>query len=93
MRARTDLRLGIPIVLAEKNINVVVTPIEDLNQPRLNELRQIDTNSFILITARRAQTLKCPIYDGNFVRIEFNSSEIRKNFQIRDVQHFRHYLA
>ena len=29
----------------------------------------IDKESLILITARRAQTLKCPIYDGNFVRI------------------------
>ena len=70
MRARSDLRLGIPIVLAGKKIDAVVTPIEVLNQARLNELRLIDTNSFVLITSRRAQTLKCPIYDGNFVRIE-----------------------
>tara|TARA_Y200000002_G_scaffold366398_1_gene357323 strand:+ start:1463 stop:2521 length:1059 start_codon:yes stop_codon:yes gene_type:complete len=72
MRARADLRLGIPIVLAGKKIDAVVTPIEVLNQIRLNELRQIDINSFILITSRRAETLKCPIYDGNFVRIELN---------------------
>ena len=70
MRARTDLRLGIPIVLAGKKIDAVVTPVEVLNQKQLNKLRQIDKSSFILITARRAQTLKCPIYDGNFVRIE-----------------------
>jgi len=70
MRARTDLRLGIPIVLAGKKIDAVVTPVEVLNQKQLNKLRQIDKSSFILITARRAQTLKCPIYDGNFVKIE-----------------------
>ena len=70
MRARTDLRLGIPIVLAGKKIDAVVTPVEVLNQKQLNKLRQIDKSSFILITARRAQTLKCPIYNGNFVRIE-----------------------
>ena len=83
MRARADLRLGIPIVLAEKNINVVVTPIEDLNQTRLNELRQIDTNSFILITARRAQTLKCPIYKAKYwkyrIRRNWNCSGCWKN--------------
>ena len=70
MRARTDLRLGIPIVLAGKKIDAVVTPVEVLTQKQLDELRQIDKSSFILITARRAQTLKCPIYDGNFVKIE-----------------------
>ena len=70
MRARTDLRLGIPIVLAGKKIDAVVTPVEVLTQKQLDELRQIDKSSFVLITARRAQTLKCPIYDGNFVRIE-----------------------
>ena len=70
MRARTDLRLGIPIVLAGKKIDAVVTPVEVLNQKQLDKLRQIDKSSFILITARRAQTLKCPIYDGNFVKIE-----------------------
>ena len=32
----------------------------------------VDENPIILITARRAQTLKCPIYDGNFVRIELD---------------------
>ena len=70
MRARTDLRLGIPIVLAGKKIDAVVTPVEVLTQKQLDELRQIDKSSFVLITARRAQTLKCPIYDGNFVKIE-----------------------
>ena len=70
MRARADLRLGIPILLAGKEKNAIVAPIEVLSQTRLDQLKLINRDSFILITARRAQTLKCPIYDQNFVRIE-----------------------
>ena len=70
MRARADLRLGIPIVLAGKKHDAIVSPIEVLSQGRLDELKLIDKNSAILITARRAQTLKCSIYDGNFAKIK-----------------------
>ena len=70
MRARADLRLGIPIVLAGNGIDVVVAAIDVLRQSRLDQLKLIDENSFILITARRAETLKCPVYDGKFARIE-----------------------
>ena len=69
LRARADLRLGIPIVLAGKENDAIIAPIEVLSQPRLDQLKLIDKNSFILLTARRAQTLKCPIYNGNFARI------------------------
>ena len=69
MRARTDLRLGVPIVLAGKENDAIIAPIEVLSKKRLEQLKLIDKESLILITARRAQTLKCPIYDGNFVRI------------------------
>ena len=71
MRARADLRLGVPIVLAgNQEIDAVVAPIDVLRQSRLDQLKSIDENSFILITARRAETLKCPVYDGNFARLE-----------------------
>ena len=69
MRARADLRLGIPIVLGSKENAAIIAPIEVLNESRLDQLKIIDKNSYILITTRRAQTLKCPIYDENFVRI------------------------
>ena len=72
MRARADLRLGVPIVLAGKENEVIIAPIEVLSQTRLDQLKLVDENSIILITARRAQTLKCPIYDGNFVRIKLD---------------------
>ena len=57
MRARADLRLGIPIVLTDKGNEAVIAPIDVLSQARLDQLKSIDENSFILITARRAQTL------------------------------------
>jgi GTP cyclohydrolase II len=69
LRARADLRLGVPIVVAGSENDAIIAPIEVLSQTRLNQLKLIDKNSFILITARRAKTLKCPIYDGDFVRI------------------------
>ena len=70
MRARADLRLGVPIVLAGNGIDVIVAAIDVLRQSRLDQLKSIDENSFILITARRAETLKCPVYDGNFAKLE-----------------------
>ena len=72
LRARADLRLGVPIILGSKENDVIITSIEVLSQSRLDQLKLIDKNSMILITARRAQTLKCPVYDGNFVRIELD---------------------
>lgn len=74
MRARADLRLGIPIVITNQENDAVVAPLDVLNQTRLDQLKSINDNSFILITARRAQTLKCPVYEGNFARIEVGQS-------------------
>ena len=74
MRARADLRLGIPIVLTRNGIDVVIAAIDVLRQSRLEQLKSIDENSFVLITARRAKTLKCPVYDGNFARLEIEQA-------------------
>ena len=74
MRARADLRLGVPIVLAGNKTSAIIAPIEVLSQLRLDQLKSINKNSFILITGRRAQTLKCPIYDENFVRIKLGQT-------------------
>jgi len=74
MRARADLRLGIPIVLTGTGSEIVFAPIDVLNQARLDQLKSIDENSFVLITARRAQTLKCPVYDGKFARIKLGTA-------------------
>jgi len=74
MRARTDLRLGVPIVLSGNGKDAMVTPIDVLSQARLDQLKSINEKSFILLTARRAQTLKCPVYEGNFARIELDKT-------------------
>ena len=74
MRARADLRLGVPIVLTNQENDAIVAPLDVLSQTRLDQLKSIDDNSFILITARRAQTLKCPVYEGNFARIKVGQS-------------------
>ena len=52
MRARADLRLGIPIVLAGKENDVILAPTEYLNQTRLEQFKLLDKNAFVLITAR-----------------------------------------
>ena len=44
MRARADLRLGVPIVLAGSKIDVVVAAIDVLRQSRLDQLKSIDEN-------------------------------------------------
>ena len=74
MRARADLRLGIPIVFTNQENDAVVAPLDVLSQTRLDHLKSINDNPFILITARRAQTLKCPVYEGNFARIKVGQS-------------------
>ena len=84
LRARADLRLGIPVVLAGKENDAIIAPIEVLSQPRLDQLKLIDKNSFILLTARRAQTLKCPIYDRNFQ--EFFWVKTLKSLQLKQFQ-------
>jgi len=81
MRARADLRLGIPIVLAGKENDVILAPTENLNQTRLEQFKRLDKNAFILITARRAKTLKCPVYEGNFARIKLNKETSSANLQ------------
>ena len=42
MRARADLRLGVPIVLAGKENSAIIAPIEVLNESRLSQLKAID---------------------------------------------------
>ena len=74
VRARADLRLGIPIVLSGNGIDALVAPIDILSQTRLDQLKSINEKSFILITARRAQTLNCPVYEGSFARIKLGQA-------------------
>ncbi|MEP2642464.1 GTP cyclohydrolase II [Roseobacter sp.] len=67
-RARADLRMGVPVVITGDH-PVLVCAIETLTTGRLTALRDLPATSVIAITARRAETLKAPAYDGDLARI------------------------
>ena len=67
-RARGDLRMGVPVVLAGAGRAAMVVAVEALTAGRLAELRSIGMPE-LAITARRAETLKARAYDGDVARI------------------------
>lgn len=69
-RARADLRMGVPIVLTgEAHTPLLVLAVETLTQTRLSDLRELPNAPVLVITARRAETLKARVYDGDVARI------------------------
>ena len=67
-RARSDLRMGVPVVLAGPQGCAVVAAAETLSAERLGDMRSLG-EPVLAITARRAQTLKARAYDGDLARI------------------------
>ncbi len=67
-RARADLRMGVPVILADGGQAAMMVAIEALDGARLADLRQLGAAELV-ITARRAQTLKARAYDGDLARI------------------------
>ncbi|WP_413720674.1 GTP cyclohydrolase II [Silicimonas sp. MF1-12-2] len=67
-RARTDLRLGLPVVLESAGEKVLVTAAEGLSEDRLRDIIGIGP-SVLAITARRAETLRARAYDGDVARL------------------------
>lgn len=67
-RARTDLRLGLPIVLSGADAHALVLPAEGLTQERLDAARMMGT-PLVAITRRRAETLRARPYDGDIARL------------------------
>jgi len=67
-RARADLRIGIPIVLAGSGHGAVIAAVEALTAERLALFRQTGA-PVLAITARRAETLKARAYDGDLARV------------------------
>ncbi|MBU2358312.1 MAG: GTP cyclohydrolase II [Alphaproteobacteria bacterium] len=63
-RARADLRMGVPVVVAGQG---VILAAETLQPDRLAVLR--DLGAAVAITDWRAQTLKVAAYDGDIARI------------------------
>jgi GTP cyclohydrolase II len=66
-RARGDLRMGVPVMLVGDSALLVVA-VEALGAARLADLRALEPLELAL-TARRAETLKIPAYDGDLVRL------------------------
>ncbi|CUH86723.1 GTP cyclohydrolase-2 [Phaeobacter sp. CECT 5382] len=67
-RARVDLRMGLPVVLTNGNSAALAIAAECLSQERLQDLQDKGAVTLAL-TARRAETLKTPAYDGDTARI------------------------
>ena len=64
-RARADLRMGVPVVLGD----ILVLAAETLTAERLADVIALGGEPLLVITARRAQTLKARAYDGDLARI------------------------
>lgn len=64
-RARTDLRVGLPVVIDGH----LAAAVETLSPERLAALRALG-RPVLVLTARRAGTLKAHAYDGDLARIE-----------------------
>ncbi len=68
-RARADLRMGVPIVLVGPTESVLVMAAETLTAAQLAEVRGLELPPVLVITARRAETLKARAYDGDIARL------------------------
>ena len=67
-RARSDLRMGLPVVLEDAGRGVLAAAAETVDATRLAELTALGPAT-VAITARRAATLKARPYDGDLARI------------------------
>ncbi|WP_187431781.1 GTP cyclohydrolase-2 [Roseobacter fucihabitans] len=67
-RARSDLRMGVPVVLNGPH-PVVIAALETLDAKRFPSLLSVGDDTVIAITARRAETLKARAYDGDLARV------------------------
>lgn len=68
-RARSDLRIGLPVVLVNGARAVAAVSAETMRDGRLRALLELDRDAAVAVTARRASTLKARAYDGDLARI------------------------
>lgn len=68
-RARADLRMGVPIVLAGP-VSVMALSAETLSADRLTAAMAIDGAPVLALTSWRAQTLKARAYDEDIARVK-----------------------
>ncbi|MCF8484372.1 MAG: GTP cyclohydrolase II [Rhodobacteraceae bacterium] len=67
-RARGDMRMGVPVVLADQGIAALVVAVEAVDSAGLATLRAMGQPE-IALTERRATTLKARAYDGDLARL------------------------
>ncbi|MDN5787738.1 GTP cyclohydrolase II [Pseudorhodobacter sp.] len=67
-RARGDLRMGVPVLLRNCRDALLIVAVESLSDERLVAMRGLGPLQLVL-TARRAETLKTPAYDGDLLRV------------------------
>ena len=72
-RARGDLRMGVPVIMVGDGEAAMVVAVEALDAARLAALRAIGVPQLV-ITARRAETLKARAYDGDLARVAVHRS-------------------
>lgn len=71
-RIYSDLRVGIPIIIHAEESYLIV-PVETLNQTRFNVIRSHLEDLRLVISSRRAKTLKMSSYDKDLARIKVPS--------------------
>ena len=67
-RARGDLRMGVPVMLAGGGEAALAVAVEAIDADRLSALRGVGRPELAL-TARRAETLRTPAYDTDLLRV------------------------
>ena len=68
VRARSDLRAGLAVVLTQDGASALAVSAETLNAARLLDVRGAG-QPVLALTQRRAETLKARCYDGDIARI------------------------
>lgn len=68
-RARADLRIGAPIAVVSGDVGGIAVSSEMISADRLAALRSLSDTLDLVITARRAETLKARAYDGDIARL------------------------
>ncbi|MEL6235288.1 MAG: GTP cyclohydrolase II [Pseudomonadota bacterium] len=74
-RARSDLRVGLPVILRAGPLVALAAAAETLSPARLAALRGLGGTCDLAITARRAETLRARAYDGDLARIILPADE------------------
>ncbi|MBY8976515.1 GTP cyclohydrolase II [Rhodobacteraceae bacterium NNCM2] len=75
-RARADLRIGAPIALTSASGGALVLSAEMVTDYRLADLRALGPRELdLVITDKRAETLKARAYDGKLARIALGDDD------------------